>query len=118
MTSSGESVAHGGGQVGPGAGAAAAAEEAVCAEPLVRGGHGGPADVEGLGQLALGGEPRVQRQPAVEDQQADPAGQPGVGGVVAAPVTQDPGEVAAADPAVVGRHGGGHGATFAELAME
>ena len=66
------------GQRGPAARAAPAGQVAAVAQLPVRGGDGGPADRQRLGQLALGGQPDAQRQPAVGEQAADRAGQRGV----------------------------------------
>jgi hypothetical protein len=62
-------------QACPAARAAAAGEESLVAERRVRGARRGAADAERGGQLALTGEPRAERQPAVEHEQAERAGE-------------------------------------------
>ncbi len=63
----GQRVARGDG--GPAARAPARLQEALGAQGLVRRGHGGTADGQGHGQLALGGEPRGDRHTPFEHQQ-------------------------------------------------
>lgn len=90
------------GEVGPGAGAAAAVGVAALAQQVVGAGDGGPAGTDRLGQFALGGQPHVQGDPAVEDQGAQRVGERPVAGSGQQPWGQERRELAAADGPVRG----------------
>lgn len=79
----------------PGAGALPAVRVAALAQQVVHGGDGGPAGAQGGGQLPLGGQSDVQRDPPVQDQRADRLGQMTVGGPHARRVGQQGGELPA-----------------------
>ncbi len=88
------------GQLGPGAGAAPAADVAALAQQVVGAGDGGPAGADGLGELAFGGQAHVQGDAAVEDQRADGLGERPVAGAGEYLGGEQRRELAAADGSV------------------
>ena len=83
---------------------------AVVAQLGVRCRDGGPADVQGLAQFALGRQPRSTAQPPVQQQHADPVGERTVGRARTPPFAQVAGQPA-------GGNKGSHRATLARLAL-
>jgi hypothetical protein len=93
-------------QLGDAARAAHAVQQALFAESAVRGGHRRPAQAEPFGEVALGGQAGVDRDAAVEHEQADALRECAVGAAsVAAPVAEEDLEGAGAEG---GFHGAGH----------
>ncbi|CAK7283937.1 hypothetical protein SGPA1_21912 [Streptomyces misionensis JCM 4497] len=82
-------------QLRPRPGPAPADRVAALPEQVVRGGHGGPADAERHRELALRGQPGVQRDPAVEQQRPYALRERPVAG----PFPGDPGHLRGEPPA-------------------
>ena len=83
-------LAGAGGQAGPGAGTLTPIKEPLVPKLGEGGGDSGAADLQDVRQLALAGQNHVQRQAAVQDQQAQRLGQLAIGGArpLAAPGTE------------------------------
>ncbi len=112
-----------GGHGGPAPGPAPRLQEALRAQRLVGGGDGRPADGEGEGQLAFGGQPGGDRNPALQDQQTYAVGERAVGGRLASARPGGPGLLG---PELTGELGRAHRrcplhhrnqSTFLELAI-
>ncbi len=88
------------GEFGPGTGSAPAADVAALAQQVVGPGDGGAAGAERLGELALGGQPYVQGDPAVQDQGPHGVGEGPVAGAGQHFGGQQGRELAAADGSV------------------
>ena len=76
------------GDPGEGAGTLPGLGVPALAQGGVRPGDGGPRDTEPLGELALAGQPDVEADPAVADQQAERLGEAGVRRVAVEPVDE------------------------------
>ena len=94
-----------GGQPRPRTRAPPARQVALLAQRGVRGGRRRAAHPERLRQLALAGQPRAQRQPAVQHQQPHRAGERRVGGTAGAPLPQQSGEMRSGQATVTGHAG-------------